>query len=89
MPFAEAGVHPLSLAVAYATTIFEGIRAYETPNGAAVFRLTKHMDRLLRSAKAYQMPTEWSVEDLTKATKELLSANELEAAVLPHRKPIR
>jgi len=79
VPWDEANVHVLTHAIHYGTAVFEGIRAYETPNGAAVFRLTKHMDRLLRSAKAYQMPLEWSTETLTKATKELLVANELQA----------
>lgn len=79
VPWDEANVHVLTHAIHYGTAVFEGIRAYETPEGTAVFRLTEHMDRLLRSAKAYQMPTEWSVEDLTKATKELLAANELES----------
>ena len=79
VPWEEANVHVLTHAIHYGTAVFEGIRAYETPNGAAVFRLTKHMDRLLRSAKAYQMPLEWSTETLTKATKELLVANELKA----------
>ncbi len=74
----EAKVHVLTHAIHYGTAVFEGIRAYETPQGTAVFRLTEHMDRLLRSAKAYHMDAEWSVEDLTKATKELLAANELE-----------
>jgi len=79
VPWDDANVHVLTHAIHYGTAVFEGIRAYETQQGTAVFRLTKHMDRLLQSAKAYQMPTEWSSEDLTKATKELLAANELEA----------
>ena len=79
VPWDEANVHVLTHAIHYGTAVFEGIRAYETPQGTAVFRLTEHMDRLLRSAKAYHMPTEWTAEDLTKATKELLAANELEA----------
>jgi len=77
VPWDEANVHVLTHAIHYGTAVFEGIRAYETAQGTAVFRLTKHMDRLLRSAKAYQMPTEWSVEDLCKASKDLLTANEL------------
>jgi len=82
VPWDEANVHVLTHAIHYGTAVFEGIRAYETPQGTAVFRLTKHMERLLQSAKAYQMPAEWSVEDLTKATKELLAANEMEAGYI-------
>ncbi len=82
VPWDEAKVHVLTHALHYGTAVFEGIRAYETPQGTSVFRLTEHMERLLRSAKAYQMPTEWSAEDLIKATKELLAANELEAGYI-------
>ena len=79
VPWEEATVHVLTHALHYGTGVFEGIRAYETETGTAVFRLTDHMARLHRSARAYGMDLEWSVEDLTKATKELLAANELES----------
>ncbi|MFQ5554828.1 MAG: branched-chain amino acid transaminase [Acidimicrobiia bacterium] len=79
VPWDEANVHVLTHALHYGTGVFEGIRAYETPEGTAVFRLTPHMERLHRSAKAYQMELEWSVSDLVEAAKELLRANELEA----------
>ncbi len=82
VPWEDATVHVLSHALHYGTGVFEGIRAYETEAGTAVFRLTEHMDRLHRSAKAYQMEIEWSVEDLAKAAKELLTANDLEAGYL-------
>mgnify|MGYP001811713054 FL=1 len=77
VPWGDATVHVLSHALHYGTGVFEGIRAYQTEQGTAVFRLTDHMERLHRSAQAYQMELEWSVEDLTKAAKELLAANEL------------
>lgn len=79
VPWEDANVHVLSHALHYGTGVFEGIRAYQTSSGTAVFRLTDHMDRLHRSAKAYQMELEWSVEDLSKAAKELLIANGLES----------
>lgn len=82
VPWEDATVHVLSHALHYGTGVFEGIRAYESEAGTAVFRLTEHMDRLHRSAKAYQMEIEWSVEDLAKAAKELLTANDLEAGYL-------
>ena len=78
----DANVHVLTHALHYGTGVFEGIRAYETPDGTAIFRLTDHMDRLHRSAKAYRMEVEWSVEDLAKAAKELLTANELESGYI-------
>ena len=61
VPWEDATVHVLSHALHYGTGVFEGIRAYETEQGTAVFRLTDHMDRLHRSAKAYAMEIEWSV----------------------------
>ena len=82
VPWEDATVHVLSHALHYGTGVFEGIRAYETAKGTAVFRLTDHMDRLHRSAKAYRMELEWSVEDLAKASKELLNANGLESGYI-------
>ncbi len=78
----EATVHVLSHALHYGTGVFEGIRAYETAEGTAVFRLTDHMNRLHRSAKAYQMDIEWSADDLAKAAKDLLVENGLEAGYI-------
>lgn len=77
VPWGDANVHVLSHALHYGTGVFEGIRAYETPEGTAVFRLTDHMVRLHNSAKAYQMNLEWSVEELVEATKNVLRENEL------------
>jgi branched-chain amino acid aminotransferase len=79
VPWEDAQVHVLSHALHYGTGVFEGIRAYEAAEGTAVFRLTEHMERLHRSAKAYSMELEWSVQDLSKATLELLRANGLES----------
>ena len=55
VPWADANVHVLSHALHYGTGVFEGIRAYETPEGTEVFRLTDHMTRLHHSAKAYKV----------------------------------
>lgn len=82
VPWAEATVHVLSHALHYGTGVFEGIRAYETPDGPAVFRLTDHMTRLHQSAKAYSMDLEWSVEDLVQATKDVLGENGLESGYI-------
>lgn len=79
VPWADANIHVLSHALHYGTGVFEGIRAYETPEGTAVFRLTDHMKRLHHSAKAYSMKLEWSVEQLIEAAKETLRVNGLEA----------
>lgn len=82
VPWHEATVHVLAHGLHYGTGVFEGIRAYETPNGPAVFRLVEHMDRLIRSAKAYGIPCEYSLDDLVKAGKELISRNELRSCYL-------
>lgn len=82
VPWDEATVHVLAHGLHYGTGAFEGIRAYETERGTAVFRLTDHMDRLARSCKALGIPLEWSVDDLVKAGKEILSVNELKSGYI-------
>lgn len=78
VPWDEARVHVLSHALHYGTGVFEGIRAYPTAKGPAVFRLTEHMERLQTSAKAYGIPLNASTEGLVKIAKEVISANELQ-----------
>jgi branched-chain amino acid aminotransferase len=73
----DATIHVLSHGLHYGTGAFEGIRAYETDRGPAIFRLTEHIRRLARSCKALGIPIEWSVDEIVKASKELLSANGL------------
>jgi branched-chain amino acid aminotransferase len=82
VPWDEAKVHVLSHGVHYGTGVFEGIRAYETDTGPAVFRLTEHMERLHRSATAYGIPLDWSVEELTGAAREVVSVNGLPSAYI-------
>ena len=73
----DATVHVLVHGLHYGTGAFEGIRAYETPDGPAVFRLTDHMDRLRRSAKALGIPFGYEVEELVEAAKETIRVNGL------------
>jgi branched-chain amino acid aminotransferase len=73
----DATVHVLSHALHYGTGAFEGIRAYETERGPAVFRLTEHMERLARSCKAIAIPIDWTVDEIVAATKQVFTANEL------------
>jgi branched-chain amino acid aminotransferase len=73
----DATIHVLSHGLHYGTGAFEGIRAYETDRGPAVFRLTEHIERLARSCKALGIPIEWNVDEIVKASKELFSANGL------------
>lgn len=74
--FEKATVHILNPAMHYGAAVFEGIRAYNTPKGPAVFRLTEHADRLLDSARVFGMrELPYSVEDVVKAAKDTVRAN--------------
>jgi branched-chain amino acid aminotransferase len=71
----DAKVHVLTHAMHYGTGVFEGIRAYETDEGAAIFRHQDHLDRLEASAKLYYMDLPFSKEELRQATHELIGRN--------------
>ena len=78
----KAQVHLLSHSLHYGSGVFEGIRAYETPKGAAVFRLTDHIDRLFRSASIYRMEIPMSPQELVEATKVVIRANGLNSCYI-------
>ena len=78
----DAQVHVLSHGIHYGTGAFEGIRAYETDKGPAIFRLTDHIDRLRRSTKALGIPFEYSVEELVAVCKEVMRVNGLESGYI-------
>jgi branched-chain amino acid aminotransferase len=78
IPWTEAKVHVLTHTLHYGDGAFEGIRAYKTERGSAVFRLREHMERLHYSAKALGMQLPYSVEQLCEATCETLKRNNLE-----------
>lgn len=82
VPWDDANVHTLSHALHYGTGVFEGIRAYDTPGGTAVFRLHEHMVRLLASARAYGIPMAHTADELDAICLELLRATGLEAAYI-------
>jgi branched-chain amino acid aminotransferase len=69
----DAKVHVLTHAMHYGTGVFEGIRAYETERGTAVFRHQDHLDRLEKSAKLYYMDLPFSKEQIREATHELIA----------------
>jgi branched-chain amino acid aminotransferase len=71
----DAKVHVLTHALHYGTGVFEGIRAYETERGTAIFRHRDHLTRLERSAKLYYMDLPYSTEQLRDATHELIVRN--------------
>ena len=73
----DARVHVLTHALHYGTGVFEGIRAYETSNGAGVFRLTDHIRRLFRSAAIYMMEIPFGLDELVGAAKETVRVSGL------------
>lgn len=74
----EATVHVLTHSLHYGSGVFEGIRAYPTSSGVAVFRLTDHIDRLFSSAKVFMIDIPFSPAELVEATKELVRVNRLD-----------
>ena len=73
----DAKVHVLSHALHYGTGVFEGIRAYETERGPAIFRHRDHLERLEKSAELYYLPLPYSSAELREATHELIRRNRL------------
>ena len=80
--WADANVHVLSHAVHYGSGVFEGIRAYETSRGPAVWHLDEHLKRLFRSAKLYHMDIPFSIEAITDGIKDVIRANGLAACYI-------
>ena len=77
VPWEQATVHVLSHALHYGSSVFEGIRVYKTPQGAAGFRLTDHMVRLYNSAKIYRIKIPYSLETLIGACRDVVRENGL------------
>ena len=81
-PWAEATTHVMAHAVHYGSSVFEGIRSYATPKGQAIFRLTDHLKRLYHSAKIYDMPIPYARDELARACRDVIKANDLHKAYL-------
>ena len=73
----DATIHVMSHVVHYGSSVFEGIRCYETPSGPAIFRLGEHMRRLVDSCAIYRIPLKYTAEELGRATVETVIANDL------------
>ncbi len=82
VPWGEAKVHVLTHSLHYGSGVFEGIRAYETKKGPAIFRLTDHIRRLFASAKIFMIDSPSTPEVLIEACKETVRANGLPACYL-------
>jgi branched-chain amino acid aminotransferase len=82
VPWEDAKVHVLTHALHYGTGVFEGIRAYDTERGTAIFRHQDHLDRLKRSAQLYYMDLPYEGDQLREATHELIARNGLRSCYI-------
>jgi len=82
VPWQDAQVHVLTHALHYGTSVFEGVRCYDTEIGPAIFRHQDHIDRLFRSAEAYFMEIPYSREEIRTATLELIARNGLRSCYI-------
>jgi branched-chain amino acid aminotransferase len=78
----DAQIHVLTHTLHYGCGVFEGIRAYSTAQGPAVFRLTEHIQRLFNSAKIFMIQIPYTVDQLIEATKETVRVNGMESCYI-------
>ncbi len=78
----DARLHVLTHSLHYGMAVFEGVRAYKTTSGTAVFRLPEHTRRLFNSAKIFQMQLPFSFDEIVQAQKDVVRANALESCYL-------
>jgi len=82
VPWRDANTHVLTHSLHYGLAVFEGVRAYKSEIGTAIFRLKEHTDRLFNSAKIYMMAMPYDKETIMEAQREVVRANKLESAYL-------
>ncbi|MFZ5509750.1 MAG: branched-chain amino acid transaminase [Pseudomonadota bacterium] len=82
VPWREATTHVLTHSLHYGLAVFEGLRAYKTDRGTAIFRLKEHTDRLFNSAHIYMMKMPYSKAELMEAQREVVRANDLESCYI-------
>src|SRR5882762_598752 len=73
----DATIHVISHVVHYGSSVFEGVRCYETPRGGAIFRAREHIRRLLDSCRIYRVPIEYSLDDLVQAMIDTVAGNDI------------
>ncbi len=78
----EANIHPMSHALHYGTSVFEGIRAYKTAKGPAIFRLQDHIDRFFYSASLLKMDMPYSKQEIMETIKRVIRENQLDSAYI-------
>jgi branched-chain amino acid aminotransferase len=82
VPWKDATIHLASHVVHYGSSLFEGLRAYDTPKGTAVFRLQDHTRRLYNSCKIYRMEVPYSQDEFNRAVVETVRANGLKSCYI-------
>ena len=82
VPWQEATIHVMSHVVNYGSSVFEGIRCYDTKRGSAVFRLDAHIERLFNSAHIYRMQIPFTSQEITEACGQLVTANQYKECYL-------
>jgi branched-chain amino acid aminotransferase len=82
VPYEDAKVHVLTHALHYGTGVFEGVRAYDTPRGTAIFRHADHIDRLFRSAALYHMEIPYSKDEIRAATHQTIVRNGMKSCYI-------
>jgi branched-chain amino acid aminotransferase len=82
VPWKEATTHVMTHALLYGTCAFEGVRAYKTHKGTAIFRNDAHIDRLFYSAKIYGIPINFTKDEVMEAARRSIRDNDLESAYL-------
>lgn len=78
----DAKIHVLSHVVSYGSSVFEGIRCYETSSGPAIFRLREHVRRLIDSAKIYRIDTGFSIDQLSQAMVDVVAINKMRSCYI-------
>ena len=78
----DAQIHVLSHVIHYGSSVFEGMRCYENPNGRAIFRLDEHVDRLFDSSKIYKLPIPFTKTEISNAIKEVVVINNLKSCYI-------
>ena len=82
VPWQDAQVHVMSHALHYGSSVFEGVRAYDTPKGTCIFRLQEHTRRLFDSAKIYWMEVPYSEAEVNEACRAVVRENGLKSGYL-------
>ncbi|GAA5184155.1 branched-chain amino acid transaminase [Niveibacterium umoris] len=82
VPWRDATTHVLTHSLHYGLSVFEGVRAYKTDTGTAIFRLKEHTDRLFNSAHIYMMKIPYDKATINEAHKEVVRANKLESCYM-------